>query len=38
MPDLSRARERMVEVHIARRGVRDSHVLNAMRCVRGRIS
>ena len=31
--DLDRARERMVEVRIARRGIRDSHVLAAMRCV-----
>ncbi len=33
MLDLSRARSRMVEVHIAQRGVRDPHVLNAMRHV-----
>jgi Protein-L-isoaspartate(D-aspartate) O-methyltransferase (PCMT) len=33
MPDLSRARNRMVDVQIARRGVRDPHVLNAMRQV-----
>jgi protein-L-isoaspartate(D-aspartate) O-methyltransferase len=33
MPDLSRARDRMVDVQIARRGVRDPHVLNAMRQV-----
>ena len=31
MPDLSRARDRMVDVQIARRGVRDPHVLDAMR-------
>src|SRR5436305_2281199 len=33
MVDLSRARNQMVEVQIARRGVRDLHVLNAMRRV-----
>jgi protein-L-isoaspartate(D-aspartate) O-methyltransferase len=33
MPDLSRARDRMVDVQIVRRGVRDPHVLNAMRQV-----
>src|SRR5688500_1083714 len=33
MLDLSRARERMVEVQIARRGVRDRRVLEAMRRV-----
>ena len=33
MLDLTRARERMVEVQIARRGVRDVHVLEAMRRV-----
>lgn len=33
MLDLARARERMVEVQIARRGVRDRHVLDAMRRV-----
>ena len=33
MPDLSRARDRMVDVQIARRGVRDRHVLDAMRQV-----
>ena len=33
MPDLSRARNRMVDVQIARRGVRDPHVLDAMRQV-----
>ncbi|TMJ64574.1 MAG: protein-L-isoaspartate(D-aspartate) O-methyltransferase [Alphaproteobacteria bacterium] len=31
--DLARARERMVQVQIARRGIRDSRVLDAMRCV-----
>ena len=31
MRDLARAREHMVEAHIARRGVRDPHVLKAMR-------
>src|SRR3954469_11787627 len=31
MPDLSRARERMVEIQIARRGVLDPRVLQAMR-------
>ena len=33
MPESSRARERMVEVQLARRGVRDRHVLDAMRSV-----
>jgi protein-L-isoaspartate(D-aspartate) O-methyltransferase len=33
MLDLSRARARMVDVHIARRGVRDRYVLEAMRQV-----
>ena len=33
MLDLSRARDRMVEVQVARRGVRDRHVLDAMRRV-----
>src|SRR6476620_617048 len=33
MLDLSRARARMVKVQIARRGVRDRSVLDAMRCV-----
>lgn len=33
MLDLSRARERMIEVQIARRGVRDRQVLDAMRRV-----
>src|SRR4051812_12864140 len=33
MPDLSHARSRMVEAQIARRGVRDADVLNAMRSV-----
>ena len=33
MLDLSRARDRMVDVQIARRGVRDPHVLDAMRQV-----
>jgi protein-L-isoaspartate(D-aspartate) O-methyltransferase len=33
MPDLSRARDRMVDVQIARRGVRDPRVLDAMRRV-----
>src|SRR5882757_6983415 len=33
MLDLSRARNRMVDVQIARRGVRDRHVLAAMRRV-----
>src|SRR5215207_7224410 len=33
MLDLSRARDRMVDVQIARRGVRDPQVLNAMRQV-----
>jgi protein-L-isoaspartate(D-aspartate) O-methyltransferase len=31
VPDLSRARERMVEIQIAGRGVRDSNVVKAMR-------
>src|SRR3954465_2422081 len=31
--DLARARERMVQVQIAGRGIRDRHVLDAMRCV-----
>lgn len=31
MQDLSRARDRMVDVHIARRGIADAHVLRAMR-------
>src|SRR3954466_3740574 len=31
MPDLSQARERMVEIQLARRGVRDPRVLQAMR-------
>jgi protein-L-isoaspartate(D-aspartate) O-methyltransferase len=31
MLDLSKARDRMVDVHIARRGVRDRNVLDAMR-------
>jgi protein-L-isoaspartate(D-aspartate) O-methyltransferase len=33
MLDVSRARDRMVDVQIARRGVRDPHVLDAMRRV-----
>src|SRR4051794_9579156 len=33
MLDLSRARDRMVAIQIARRGVRDRHVLDAMRRV-----
>src|SRR5918999_17417 len=33
MLDLSRARDRMVDVQIARRGVRDRHVLDAVRGV-----
>ena len=33
MPDLNDARARMVDVQIARRGVRDRHVLDAMRKV-----
>src|SRR4051795_653546 len=33
MLDLSRARQRMVDVQIARRGVRDRYVLDAMRRV-----
>lgn len=33
MLDLARARERMVELQVARRGVRDAHVLEAMRRV-----
>ncbi|HEX8375969.1 MAG TPA: protein-L-isoaspartate(D-aspartate) O-methyltransferase [Geminicoccaceae bacterium] len=33
MPDFSRERDRMVDVQIARRGVRDRHVLDAMRAV-----
>src|SRR3954466_14321873 len=33
MRDLSRSRKRMVDLQIARRGVRDAHVLNAMRRV-----
>ena len=31
--DLARARERMVQVQIAQRGIRDSRLLDAMRCV-----
>ena len=31
MRDPSQARDRMVEVHVARRGIRDPHVLRAMR-------
>ena len=31
MVDLSRARDRMVDIHLARRGIRDPHVLEAMR-------
>src|SRR5215218_9130945 len=31
--DLAHARERMVQVQIAQRGIRDSRVLDAMRCV-----
>jgi protein-L-isoaspartate(D-aspartate) O-methyltransferase len=34
MPDLGHARQRMVEAHIARRGVRDERVLDAMGIVR----
>src|SRR6056297_3750856 len=33
MPDMTDARNRMVDVQIARRGVRDPHVLEAMRTV-----
>jgi hypothetical protein len=33
MPDLSHARDRMVEIQIAGRGVRDRGVLEAMRAV-----
>src|SRR5436190_11025738 len=33
MLDLAHARDRMVDVQIARRGVRDAHVLEAMRRV-----
>jgi hypothetical protein len=33
MPDTKRARERMVDVHLARRGIRDRRVLDAMRAV-----
>jgi protein-L-isoaspartate O-methyltransferase len=33
MVDLAHARNRMVDVQIARRGVRDKHVLDAMRLV-----
>jgi protein-L-isoaspartate(D-aspartate) O-methyltransferase len=33
MPDLSRARDRMVYVQIAKRGIRDPHILDAMRQV-----
>lgn len=33
MLDLDDARQRMVETHIARRGIRDEHVLQAMRSV-----
>ena len=33
MLDLSRARDRMIDVQITRRGVRDPHVLDAMRRV-----
>jgi hypothetical protein len=33
MLDLARARDRVVDVQIARRGVRDKHVLEAMRLV-----
>jgi len=34
MPHLGHARQRMVEAHIARRGVRDERVLDAMGIVR----
>src|SRR5436190_969214 len=33
LPDLSRARDRMVNIQVARRGVRDTHVLEALRRV-----
>jgi protein-L-isoaspartate O-methyltransferase len=33
MLDLARARDRMVDVHVARRGVRDPYVLEALRRV-----
>ena len=33
MADYQRVRDHMVEVHIKRRGIRDAHVLNAMRTV-----
>jgi protein-L-isoaspartate O-methyltransferase len=33
MLDLTRARDRMVDVHIARRGIRNPYVLDAMRAV-----
>ncbi|MBM1174731.1 protein-L-isoaspartate(D-aspartate) O-methyltransferase [Microvirga arabica] len=33
MPDLSRARDRMIDIQIAKRGIRDPHILDAMRQV-----
>jgi len=33
MPDYAKRRDRMVEVHLARRGIRDTRVLEAMRTV-----
>lgn len=33
MPDFAKQRARMVEAHLARRGIRDKHVLAAMRKV-----
>src|SRR6056297_1005002 len=33
MTDLSRARDRMVEMHLARRGIRSQRILDAMRSV-----
>ena len=38
MPDLPGARDRMVDVQIARRGVRDRHVLDAVRRVPREVS
>jgi protein-L-isoaspartate O-methyltransferase len=33
MPDFAKQRERMIEVHLVKRGIRDRHVLKAMRKV-----
>ena len=33
MKDFSSARDRMVDIHLAGRGIRDRHVLEAMRTV-----